>query len=112
MIRLTDMPPTDGIAIGFMTSEPRPVAQKMGIRPKTVVAVVIRQGRIRLSPASMVARWLGPCSSSASRSEAAAAMLTHQTQALAVVTHAGRLLGAVAETRLLQTWLDAAGAGT
>ena len=29
---LTTMPPTDGMAIGFITSEPRPVAQKMGIK--------------------------------------------------------------------------------
>src|SRR5262245_7129297 len=35
VMRLTAMPPTDGIAIGCITSEPRPVAQKMGMRPKT-----------------------------------------------------------------------------
>ena len=44
---LTTMPPTDGMAIGCITSEPRPVAQKMGIRPKMVVEIVIRQGRMR-----------------------------------------------------------------
>ena len=40
VIRLTVIPPTDGIAIGCITSEPRPVAQKMGIRPKTVVGLM------------------------------------------------------------------------
>ena len=42
VMRLTDMPPIEGIAIGCMASEPRPVAQKTGKRPKMVVAVVIR----------------------------------------------------------------------
>lgn len=45
----------EGIAIGIMTSEPRPLAQKIGSRPMTVVAVVIRQGRIRFKPASITA---------------------------------------------------------
>ena len=51
----TTMPPTDGMAIGCITSEPRPVAQKMGIRPKTVVEIVIRQARMRLRPACTTA---------------------------------------------------------
>ena len=46
------MPPTDGMAIGCITSEPRPSARNTGIRPMTVVAVVIRQGRMRFMPAS------------------------------------------------------------
>jgi hypothetical protein len=34
----TTMPPTDGMAIGCITSEPRPVAQKMGSRRHCQVA--------------------------------------------------------------------------
>ena len=49
------MPPTVGIAIGFITSEPRPVDKRMGIRAIIVVATVIRQGRIRFRHASTVA---------------------------------------------------------
>ena len=60
VIRLTAMPPIEGMAIGCITSEPRPVAQKIGIRPKIVVAVVIRQGRMRLIPASSTAARISP----------------------------------------------------
>ena len=52
MMSWTDMPPRLGMAIGCMTSEPRPVARKTGMSPMTVVAVVMRQGRMRLRPAS------------------------------------------------------------
>ena len=55
VIKLTAMPPRDGIAIGCITSEPRPVAQKIGIRPKMVVEIVIRHGRIRFRPACSTA---------------------------------------------------------
>ena len=41
--RLIVIPPTEGIAIGFITSAPRPVAQKIGIKPTTMVAMVMRQ---------------------------------------------------------------------
>ena len=47
------MPPKLGIAIGIMTSLPLPVEVKMGNNASMVVAVVMRQGRIRFSPASM-----------------------------------------------------------
>ena len=36
------MPPIEGMAIGCITSEPRPSARKTGMRPITVVAVVNR----------------------------------------------------------------------
>ncbi len=52
---LKTMPPTDGMAIGFITSEPRPVAQKMGIKPKMVVEIVIKLGPIRFKPACTTA---------------------------------------------------------
>lgn len=67
VIRLTAMPPTDGIAIGCITSDPRPVAQKMGMSPKTVVAIVIRHGRMRLRPASMTAVRISPMDANARR---------------------------------------------
>ena len=48
------MPPNDGIAIGTITSEPRPEDVKIGISAKTVVAVVNRQAHrkcnVRLRP--------------------------------------------------------------
>lgn len=50
------MPPKIGIAIGPMTSAPRPVALNIGNSASTVVAVVIRQGRTRRSPPS-ITRW-------------------------------------------------------
>ena len=54
-ITTTAIPPTVGIAIGFITSEPRPVDRRIGIKAIIVVAEVIRQGRIRLRPACTVA---------------------------------------------------------
>lgn len=42
------MPPTDGMAIGFITSEPRPVAQKMGIKPKMVMEIVWVEGAAKV----------------------------------------------------------------
>ena len=50
------MPPKEGIAMGTMISDPRPVEVRIGINANTVVAVVIIQGRARLTPASIVAR--------------------------------------------------------
>ena len=47
--RLMAIPPKEGIAIGTIISEPLPVDVKTGIRARKVVAVVIRQGRTRLS---------------------------------------------------------------
>ncbi len=55
VMRLTAIPPMMGMAIGCITSLPRPVDQKIGRRPNTAVAVVIRHGRMRLSPASNTA---------------------------------------------------------
>lgn len=49
----TAMPPMEGSDMGRMTSEPRPSASRTGRRPKTVVAVVISAGRMRLLAASM-----------------------------------------------------------
>ena len=49
------MPPKLGIAIGIIISLPRPVDVKMGNNAKMVVAVVIKQGLIRFSPASTIA---------------------------------------------------------
>jgi hypothetical protein len=48
-----DIPPTLGIAIGCITSQPRPCVRKIGISPMTVVAVDMISGRARLSPAFM-----------------------------------------------------------
>ena len=45
------IPPIDGIAMGFATSAPAPVDQRIGIKPINVVAAVIIQGRILLVPA-------------------------------------------------------------
>jgi hypothetical protein len=45
------IPPNDGIAIGTIISLPRPVLVNTGKSAKIVVAVVIRQGRIRRVPA-------------------------------------------------------------
>ncbi len=49
------IPPKDGIAIGTMTSDPRPVDVRMGRRARMVVAVVMRHARIRRFPAMTVA---------------------------------------------------------
>ena len=54
MVTIT-MPPTLGMAIGTMMSEPRPEDVSTGIRARIVVAVVIKQGRQRRRPASTVA---------------------------------------------------------
>jgi hypothetical protein len=45
------IPPKDGVAMGTITSLPRPVLVNTGIRARIVVAVVIRQGRILRKPA-------------------------------------------------------------
>jgi hypothetical protein len=45
------IPPKEGIAIGTIISEPRPVEVKTGISARMVVAVVIRHGRILRIPA-------------------------------------------------------------
>lgn len=45
------IPPKEGIAIGTIISEPRPVEVRTGISARIVVAVVIRQGRILRIPA-------------------------------------------------------------
>jgi len=49
------MPPKVGIAIGTMMSDPRPVDVSTGKSARIVVAVVIRAGRMRRCPASIVA---------------------------------------------------------
>ena len=46
------IPPKDGIAIGIIISLPLPVDVNTGSKASMVVAVVIKQGRIRFSPAS------------------------------------------------------------
>ena len=45
------IPPTVGVAMGFMISEPAPVLIKMGISARIVVAVVITIGRTRIKAA-------------------------------------------------------------
>ena len=50
------MPPKVGMAIGSMRSAPRPLAVSTGISAKIVVAAVIRQGRMRRTPAASAAR--------------------------------------------------------
>ncbi len=47
------MPPKEGMAMGTMMSEPRPVEVRMGSRARMVVAEVIRAGRMR-----RVAPWM------------------------------------------------------
>ena len=47
----TSMPPKTGMAMGIMTSAPRPVEVRTGRRARIVVADVIRAGRARLRPA-------------------------------------------------------------
>ena len=41
------MPPKEGIAIGTIISDPRPVEVKTGSKARMVVALAIRHGRIR-----------------------------------------------------------------
>ena len=51
----TNIPPKDGIAMGTMMSEPRPVDVMTGIRARMVVAEVIRAGRTLCDAPSTVA---------------------------------------------------------
>ena len=47
--------PKGATRMGCITSDPRPVAQKIGASPSTVVVVVMRQARIRRRPPSTTA---------------------------------------------------------
>ena len=49
------IPPNEGIAIGTIISDPRPVEVRTGIRARIVVAVVIRHGLILREPAAITA---------------------------------------------------------
>ena len=49
------IPPTEGIAMGTIMSDPLPIEVRTGINASTVVAVVIRHGLTRLIPADNVA---------------------------------------------------------
>lgn len=49
------IPPKEGMAMGIMMSEPRPVDVRTGINARSVVAVVVKHGRSRCRLASMVA---------------------------------------------------------
>ena len=49
------MPPTIGAAIGFITSEPIPDSQRIGIRLARTAVTVISLGRKRWTAPSMVA---------------------------------------------------------
>ena len=49
------IPPNVGIAMGTITSAPRPVEVSTGISAKSVVATVIMAGRILRSPANTTA---------------------------------------------------------
>ena len=53
------IPPTLGMAIGTMISDPRPVDVSTGMSARIVVAVVIRHGRTRRAPAAIVASRAG-----------------------------------------------------
>ena len=55
VITAKTIPPNEGIAIGTIISEPRPVEVRTGINARIVVAVVINAGRTRLCPAKIVA---------------------------------------------------------
>ena len=44
LINTTSMPPKDGMAIGIMTSLPRPTEVRTGINARIVVADVIKHG--------------------------------------------------------------------
>ncbi len=50
----TNIPPKVGIAMGFITSLPVPVAHIIGSSAATVVTVVMINGLILLEPASMM----------------------------------------------------------
>ena len=56
LISANAIPPKDGMAMGIMISEPRPVEVSTGISAIIVVPTVINAGFIRLKPASMTAR--------------------------------------------------------
>ena len=47
----TTIPPNDGIAIGIMNSDPRPLLVRTGSNATKVVTEVIRHGRTRRIPA-------------------------------------------------------------
>ena len=49
------IPPRTGAAIGFMTSEPVAVDQRIGSRPRTTVETVMSLGRSRSTAPSMAA---------------------------------------------------------
>ena len=55
VIRTISMPPKDGMAMGTMMSEPRPVEARTGTRARIVVVAVMRHGRTLRKPASIVA---------------------------------------------------------
>ncbi|GEM_PF-1074669 len=56
MVRISMvMPPKTGMAMGIVMSEPRPDELSSGSRARIVVAVVIRQGRMRRLPAAITA---------------------------------------------------------
>ena len=57
----TSRPPRTGATIGFMTSEPTPVAQSMGIRPMMATPSVISLGRNRWTAPVMTA-WVSSAS--------------------------------------------------
>lgn len=52
------MPPKVGMAMGIMTSDPRPEEVNTGRRARIVVAMVIMAGRTRLVAASMMRSWI------------------------------------------------------
>ena len=54
-IKITNIPPKEGIAIGTMMSEPRPVEVRIGIKASMVVAEAIRHGLILRTAPSTVA---------------------------------------------------------
>ena len=54
VIKATNIPPKLGIAIGIIISLPLPVDVNTGNNANMVVAVVIKQGLIRFSPASTI----------------------------------------------------------
>ena len=54
-MRLVTIPPTTGVAIGFITSLPVPVLHMIGSRPKRVVATVMSSGRTLSTPPSEIA---------------------------------------------------------
>ena len=55
LISATAIPPNEGIAIGIIMSEPRPVEVSTGNKAIMVVPTVISAGRILRNPASTTA---------------------------------------------------------